>query len=437
MNWDVIVRLSVSDEYEPSSPTSQARLPIMLLDRSSQDCVQENIFTLLKGLGVSVLPPRVEDLLVVALSVYAADLSVPRAISEDRWTRSMTLHVPVFDDELWQTGSNELKTALEFLSGDRWNLTFRKRKQPQNTKYEGQDPIVDQACLFSGGVDSLVGAIDLLEEEEVIGLVSHHGAGITHSVQSKVYAALENAYPETAWNFDFYVQPRKLRDGIGESTMRARSFLFLCLGVAVANILSSANRLVVAENGLISLNVPLTLPRLGSLSTRTTHPYFLYAYRAFLQAIGIDTEIELPYALMTKGEMIGECDNSDLLEKLLPKTMSCTHPEVGRYSGGKPGIHCGYCVPCMIRRAAIAVVFDDKTKYGVDVLTSPPSHDCDVGRDFRAIKMALARRKRTKPSTDLFSVLSTGPLDPDAIKDFVDVYQRGLAEVAEFLSTGE
>ena len=436
MNWDVIVRLNIGDEYVPTPPLSQARLPITLLDRSSQDCVQENIFNLFKKLGVSTLPAEIEDLLVVALSVYAADLSVPRSISEDRWTRSMTLHVPVFDLHTWQHASQQLKSALEFLSGDIWNLSFRSR-QPQDAKYKEQDPIIDQACLFSGGVDSLVGAIDLLEGDEVIGLVSHHGAGITHSVQTTIYERLDKAYPQTAWNFDFYVQPRKLRDGIGESTMRARSFLFLCLGVAVANVLSSENRLVVAENGLISLNVPLTMSRLGSLSTRTTHPFFISAYRTFLDAVGIDSEIELPYGLMTKGEMVADCENSALLEKLLPKTMSCTHPEVGRYSGGKPGIHCGYCVPCIIRRSAIAAVFDDRTQYGVDVLVSPPSHDCDVGRDFRAIKMALARRTRKKPSADLFSVLSTGPLEPDDISDYVDVYRRGLAEVADFLNNGD
>ena len=33
--------------------------------------------------------------------------------------------------------------------------------------------------------------------------------------------------------------------------------------------------ILVPENGVISINVPLTVRRVGTLSTRTTHPYFI------------------------------------------------------------------------------------------------------------------------------------------------------------------
>lgn len=436
MNWNVTVKLDVLDTYEPLSRWDIPHLPISLLDKSSPDCARENIFKIFSKLGIDLLPPVIEDLLIVALAVYATDLSVPRAITEDRWTRSLAVHIPVYEQQNWKSASPALVSVLEYLSGDRWQFEFRQR-EVRTSAYKEPEPLIDQACLFSGGVDSLVGAIDLLERDEVIGLVSHHGAGATHKIRTDVFERLETNYPETTIDFDFYVQPRKMRVGIGENTMRARSFLFLCLGVAVASVLSSSNRLVVAENGLISLNVPLTMSRLGSLSTRTTHPFFISSYLSLLTKLGVDTQIELPYKLQTKGEMVSFCANADLLKKLLPKTMSCTHPEAGRYHGGKPGIHCGYCVPCIIRRAAIFSALEDKTKYGIDVLRDEPGHDCDTGRDIRAIRMALARREGAQSGADLFSVLSTGPLEPASIAGYVDVYRRGIAEVRTFLNGGK
>jgi hypothetical protein len=72
--------------------------------------------------------------------------------------------------------------------------------------------------------------------------------------------------------------------------MRSRSLLFFALGTAVAAALGEAVPLRVPENGLVSLNVPLTGTRLSSLSTRTTHPYFMERLAACVAALGEQTE---------------------------------------------------------------------------------------------------------------------------------------------------
>src|SRR5262249_13462610 len=140
---------------------------------------------------------------------------------------------------------------------------------------------IDTVSLFSGGLDSLVGAIDLLGESRKVALVGHHGLGITNSVQGDVLSELRSPFAGRFRSFLFYVQPPKpvlgYREGEckkkkipdGEQTMRSRSILFLSLGAAVASALPSRVPLVVAETGFISLNVPLTGTRLGSASTRT------------------------------------------------------------------------------------------------------------------------------------------------------------------------
>jgi hypothetical protein len=57
-----------------------------------------------------------------------------------------------------------------------------------------------------------------------------------------------------------------------EETLRSRSFVFLALGLYAAQALGPAVPLLMSENGLIALNIPLAHPsRRGSCSTRTMH----------------------------------------------------------------------------------------------------------------------------------------------------------------------
>src|SRR6266852_896439 len=46
--------------------------------------------------------------------------------------------------------------------------------------------------------------------------------------------------------------------------------------------------LYVPENGLIALNVPLDPLRLGSFSTRTTHPFYIARWNELLKMVGMN-----------------------------------------------------------------------------------------------------------------------------------------------------
>ena len=60
--------------------------------------------------------------------------------------------------------------------------------------------------------------------------------------------------------------------------MRTRSLNFLAFAIVSAYALQEFVQeeidVFVPENGVISINAPLTVRRVGTLSTRTTHPYF-------------------------------------------------------------------------------------------------------------------------------------------------------------------
>jgi hypothetical protein len=112
------------------------------------------------------------------------------------------------------------------------------------------------------------------------------------------------------------IDPRHVRARIGfsnnlvkgsgsETTTRGRSFLFFAMAVLVASGLNNPD-IIIPENGLISLNVPLDPLRLGAWSTRTTHPFYLARWQELLGKLGIDGTMSNPYRFMTKGEMVTE-----------------------------------------------------------------------------------------------------------------------------------
>jgi SHS2 domain-containing protein len=80
----------------------------------------------------------------------------------------------------------------------------------------------------------------------------------------------------------------------------------------------------VPENGLISLNVPLDRLRVGAWSTRTTHPFYMARWHEILDGLGIAARLQNPYRFKTKGEMLAECKNQNIVRKNAIDTISCS-----------------------------------------------------------------------------------------------------------------
>lgn len=434
MRWHVVVRCGGEDGFQPDIPPTEGRIWVAFDRATDPSRVGHDVARKVAAVSGLELGAFLSDLTRVAMAVYTADLRIPRRFSADGWTREIAVYLPVQDVDRWVAAESQIVKALQFLTGDTWRLLFRTgvpggQSGPRRLKI----PRADEVCLFSGGLDSLVGAIDRLESGKHVALVGHHGAGITNPVQERVLAPIASGYGARALPFMFWVQPPKLESDDTETTMRSRSLLFLALGLAVANVFGGDVPLVVAENGLISLNVPLTGARSGSLSTRTTHPYFFQLLREALSTLGVGTRIELPYRFKTKGEMLAECANRSLLIETVPLTMSCSHPESGRFRGGTPGHHCGYCVPCIIRRAAVRAAEVPDAPYNTDVLVRPPPPETESGRDFRAFEIAVERLRDANGRRFLLDVLGTGELPPEDVSEYASVYRRGMAEVGAFI----
>lgn len=439
MTWNVVCLAGANDKYVPPGVSSDSLLMVPIGIADHLDRFQSNVLEEFARFGVSP-PVAAWDLLYATVAAYTADVRLPRRSGYDGWTRDITLHLAVEEPDGWGTGSAIFEQMLSFLTGDRWSVRVRSVPagyvRPRGAQRQQQQVTAHTVSLFSGGLDSFIGAVDLLEaNEEQVAFLGHHsrGAGPTSTSQHRAYAALKKCYSEARMPFlHVWLSPPKGKHRASEITTRGRSILFLGLGIAAASGLEQC-RLVVPENGVISLNVPLTDARLGSFSTRTTHPYLMFLVRQLLQALGIPITLDLPYRFRTKGEMIFGCSNPLSLSEGLAATMSCARPGASRFSVARdPNLHCGYCLPCLIRRASIvSAVQQDPTAYYIHDLhgTLSSARQSDV----RALKLALDRYAGRPPR--MADILLPGPLPgtDDDMAAYLSMFRRGIGELDTFM----
>jgi hypothetical protein len=382
----------------------------------------------LRWLGEVPLPHR--DLAAFATAVFLADRTVARPRG---WRRSIELEVPVYDVDGWQGIASHCAETLELLSADSWQLTFTRR--PKAKKLEvAEHPTVDRVLLFSGGADSLCGAIRSLVGGEYLLLLSHWDWAPHAGVQQGLARRLAAKFPKRLVSHRVRLSRRRTQLGGGsfsdEATRRTRSLLYLSLGLAEASVEPVAP-LWIAENGYAALNPPLAGERRGALSTRTTHPLVLTRVRDTARTLGARAEFENPFASMTKGEMYAEAATSlgkREAEKILGISHSCSHVRYAQGTGYRPETQCGVCFGCLVRRAAFhAAGLADPTIYLHKAIPKDqqPNHlRTTAESEIRTVRYAGQR------GVTAADVLSVGLPDEVDINDALQVAQRGLAELA-------
>jgi len=364
------------------------------------------------------------DLLSIALAVIAADVSCLRVQSSDGWTRQIKLIVSVGEPEFWSGQTELLIRMLCFLTGDIWDLQF-VGGNPLPTKFENVTGRFPQSsvCLLSGGVDSLVGMLDLVSTGRIPLLASQVSAGDkTHQQEFASCAG------DTSKHIQLNHNVRS--SGTSELSQRARSLGFIAYGVVAATSLSSyvtgsVVDLYVPENGFISINVPLTPLRLGTFSTRTTHPAYIKMFQCLLDAADLHVRLINPYQFKTKGEMLAECRDQDKLLQHVFNSTSC-----GRFA--RMGFrHCGRCIPCLVRRAAFqSWGQDDRTEYKFGYLSiRDPAHaEFD---DVRSLAMAIERVRLVGVEKWAGSSLNWRLLGD--IDGYISLLRRAMRELEVFL----
>lgn len=342
------------------------------------------------------------DVLFFSIYIHLIDNLLPRdKLAVDNWQREIQISIPVSEPLAWNQNANTIVEALDFLTGDEWHINFYELSEKYfvSEELDLADTIsIKNICLLSGGMDSLVGAIDLIQRSDNILFVSHYdGAGANSNDQKDIFNTFENDTEKNIYLSQFHVYDSDIFYQVHDGNLRARSLLFL--GFAIFHAINfNVEQVFLPENGLISINLPLNESRTSSNSTRTTHPYFIKKLKDFLSGIGINVEIVNLYQEKTKGEMLTECKNRTLLDRLINKTTSCSHSKrKGQWTRKKKSDgskNCGYCIPCLIRRASVY-------HYGLNTIET-------YGVDLNAIELKLDknRKRLSKVPTDLLALIN-------------------------------
>lgn len=378
------------------------------------------------------------DLLTVASVVYAADQLVSRETSRDGWTRSLAVTVPVRNTSKWVAVTRKLENCVSFLTGDVWKFSFEQLAGNPVKARRGAllSPKARAVCLFSGGLDSLVGAMDWLaaNHKDQLILIGHHDKqGRAQADQKRLVSAIAANRPALAKR----VHPRHV--AVWQSAKaqdinyRSRSFLFLSLGYYAASCISNDIAVLIPENGTIAVNVPLTPSRRGSCSTRTAHPFFIEQYKAIVRDLGLKQPLVNPFINRTKGEVVAQCRDPDLLKAVYTKSVSCAKSTRRMHWKRTSADHCGHCMPCIYRRAAVHAAGLPAEVYGLDVCRGEVDLDGTARHadDFRALFSFL---KRDLTHHQIADVLRAGSsFGSSDVEGHAKVVERAMNEIRAWL----
>jgi 7-cyano-7-deazaguanine synthase in queuosine biosynthesis len=381
-------------------------------------------------------PNLAQDLLTIASCVYAADESVKRIDQEDKWSREIAIEIPVRNFDNWNGVARRLSECLSFLTGDQWELSFRAgtdslirprilKRRIRTTPLRGE-----AVCLFSGGLDSLIGAIDWLtaNKNEPLLLVGHYDQGVSGPGKDQRDLA-KMCVSHFGSRFRLVQTQVGAVGDRGETSFRSRSFLFLALAAYSAELLGPGTPILIPENGPIALNFPLMPARRGSCSTRTVHPFFIREINSILAEAGIRNPISNPYEFKTKGDMVAECLDQQFLEQTYALSRSCAKANRRQSWSDRSARGCGTCVPCLFRRASLHATGRDDEAYGkrVENFTRREDLPDDV------LALGAFVRRNDSDFEIAAGLLANGSLPISLLNDYIEVVKGMRSEVRDWI----
>jgi 7-cyano-7-deazaguanine synthase in queuosine biosynthesis len=331
----------------------------------------------------SNIGPRLLDLIDIGTYVFAADRITSRGSPVAggmgrSWYRHLHFNIAVRDPPHWSQPElvRQLKDLLGFMSDDDFEFEFVQSdvEAPPDDYFCFDENLAAKGTpapviLFSGGLDSLAGTLQELQTgSHRVVLVSHQSSPIVTHYQNDLLQELHRDYRDRVLHLPVRMNLLGLRSL--SNTQRTRTFFFSCIAGAVAAAISAPG-IRYYENGIMSLNLPLSEEVVSTAATRSTHPRTLAEMALFLEvALGRMCTVDNPFILKTKAEVIGLFEPLGQSKKI-DLAFTCT--EVRRRVGGKS--HCGACLQCLHRifgaLSAGMGQHDKPDKYQLDVFESP------------------------------------------------------------------
>jgi len=435
MKTKIKIHLPVFECKEKQYKKIKLNLSASLLGGDQTAEVEIDVNNLLPFINLTT--SLVTDFFLFTASIYGIDRFIERRRnSVDGWSRDFEIEFPVRDISIWNSSKDQVENMLSFLTGDYWSLSFYQAKFdfPVTPLRKEFNENFTQVNLFSGGLDSLIGALDHLKSKpkEKILLVSHYDRkmGGPKKDQASVLKLLNPAYgmqfahvPSTNISLENSTINKT------ETTSRSRSLLFSGMALILAQA-KGISKIVVPENGSVSLNYPLSSSRRSACSTRTTHPLMLSFIANIWAKFSIKTSISNPYELKTKGEMVAYCKDRINLSKMVHHSNSCGKHGHRSYwdKETRSASHCAICMPCVYRRAALLSV-EDLTTYGNDI--NLLSLKTGKGQDISAL-LNFLKRSLTK-SEIKNELIVNGIKDLVKLDQYADLVIRTRIELKQYI----
>jgi 7-cyano-7-deazaguanine synthase in queuosine biosynthesis len=322
--------------------------------------------------GYEFQSPLARDLLRVGQAAFLADRSFRRGKKIGQLARRFTVVLPVEEPERWNGVRDRVVRFAQFASQDEWQFEFTLLKRRGSRRRTTIDLSEQNASinLFSNGLDSLCGAAAAFKRGETPVFVSHSPPGIDN-VRRKV-KSLQDALGLTKVqplfvNVLFRASDRNARGRrsmFPERSRRTRPVLFLSMAGAAALELG-VSKIFLNENGVLAINLPFRAHLRGANASRHAHPEMLRRFESLLQALWpFDSQpiVSNPFSELTKAEEIKYLRQA---AQLAERTVSCEYErqQMGtlkhwlkeRHGPAKQAKECGLCMPCVIRRSAMAI----------------------------------------------------------------------------------
>ena len=242
----------------------------------------------------------VYDAFLIAAAVQFCDHAKARPATG--WGRDIALRVPVHDPVHWSGAdvSGTLHTALKFLTGDQWNISFTGRKTPEPPPRQGQFRMPDGFAR-----DHPVQRRNRLPHRRRINearIRQPPNPGKTELAIFETHATWNTAFP-LRLRFPTKVRAGKTR--FVETSARSRGFRFALLS-GIAAYLSQTETIVVSESGQGALG-PTLVPVGQAYEDYRNHPLFTVKMEAFILALlGHQVRYIFPRLWHTKGETLAE-----------------------------------------------------------------------------------------------------------------------------------
>jgi hypothetical protein len=361
---------------------------------------------LLSMYGINI-PLIVADLLDIAASIMWADRQSKRPKAQGKfreqrgWARAFDIKLGVRCYDVWRdpTIKNTLEQILFWLTEDTWQLQFEY--QPARRLSDIQHPLFASpdsdalVVLYSGGLDSLAGAIELLHThpQNMVILISVAPPRL-RGILNRQYALLQHYFGSQRVKLSlmpFHLIHENASRKDQEDTQRTRGFLYFVCGLAQA-VVFNAHRILMCENGIGILNLPLNKRQLGTQNTRSVHPQTIVALSHLLSLLDLPSiQYEAPFLSKTKGTLCTVLKDT-AFQHLCSLTISCDSFAIRRrkLEATDGEWHCGLCTSCLLRRQSLFAAQlqeeDARTSYIADICS--PLHQISE-KELEPLQMML------------------------------------------------